>query len=145
VTELTSSVRVATAPVDLTAAYAVRHAVFVVGQQVPAELERDTADESAIHVVAEAGGRVVGAGRLVVDGDVGVLGRLAVLPELRGIGLGVRLVHLIEQQATERGCRMIELHAQVPVRGFYERLGYRAHGEEYDEAGMPHISMRKIL
>jgi predicted GNAT family N-acyltransferase len=136
---------VATGPADVAAAFAVRHEVFVVGQQVPPELERDAADGSAVHVVAEAGGRVVGAGRLVVDGAVGVLGRLAVLPELRGSGFGVQLVRLIEQQAVARGCTTVELHAQVPVRGFYQRLGYLAYGDEYDEAGIPHISMRKQL
>ena len=137
--------RVAASDDDLAAAYRVRHEVFVVGQGVPLDLERDAEDARAVHVVAEIDGRVIGAGRLVVSGDLGVLGRLAVLAELRGRGLGVHLVALIEEQARSRGCRVLELHAQVPVRGFYERLGYDAYGDEYDEAGIPHISMRKIL
>src|SRR4051794_36914375 len=108
-------------------------------------IERDDEDATAVHVVADDGGRVVGAGRLVVDGEVGVLGRLAVLASARERGLGVAMVALIEEQARVHGCRSVELHAQVPVRAFYERLGYAAFGDEYDEAGIPHISMRKPL
>jgi predicted GNAT family N-acyltransferase len=142
-------------PAEVAAAYAVRHEVFVVGQGVPIMIERDELDPSAHHVLARVDGAAVGAGRLVITRDapdsaaagapVGVLGRLAVLPAARGEGLGDRLVAVIEQLAVEHGCRVLELHAQVPVRGFYERLGYHAFGEEYEEAGIPHISMRKML
>jgi predicted GNAT family N-acyltransferase len=130
---------------DRAAAYAVRHEVFVVGQGVPPSIERDELDDTAEHVIAVRDGVVVGAGRLVISGATGVLGRLAVLPEARGTGLGVALVRLIEAVATDRGCAAVELHAQTYVRGFYEVLGYTAYGDEYEEAGIPHISMRKIL
>jgi predicted GNAT family N-acyltransferase len=127
-------------------AFAVRHEVFVVGQGVPLDLERDELDEAADHLVVRVDGRVMGAGRLVVaDHGIGVLGRLAVRAEARGAGLGVALVQAIEERARERGLRAIELHAQTYVREFYERLGYAAVGEEYLEAGIPHISMRKPL
>jgi predicted GNAT family N-acyltransferase len=140
-----ADVRVAATDADRAAAFAVRHEVFVVGQNVPLDIERDDEDATAVHVVAAVGDRVVGAGRLVMAADVGILGRLSVLDEVRGRGLGVAMVRLIEDQARAQGCREVELHAQVPVRGFYERLGYVAFGDEYDEAGIPHISMRKIL
>ena len=138
-------VRLATSTADRDAVFAVRHAVFVVGQNVPPEIERDDLDASADHVLADVDGRVVGAGRLVVDGDTGVLGRLAVLADEQGSGLGVQLVELIEERARARGCRLLELHAQTYVREFYERLGYAAFGDVYDEAGIPHISMSKPL
>jgi predicted GNAT family N-acyltransferase len=131
---------------DMAAAFAVRHEVFVVGQGVPVGLERDDLDDTADHLVARVDGRVVGAGRLVVRGDgVGVLGRLAVREQARGSGLGIALVRGIEERARERGVRLIELHAQTPVREFYERLGYVAYGDEFLEAGIPHISMAKTL
>ena len=139
------SIRLAVTTDEQAAVYDVRHTVFVVGQNVPLDIERDDVDESAEHVLAEVDGRVVGAGRLVVDGATGVLGRLAVLDEARGAGLGAQLVELIEERARARGCRVLELHAQTYVREFYERLGYVAYGNEYDEAGIPHISMSKIL
>jgi len=131
---------------DVADAFAVRHDVFVVAQGVPLDLERDELDETADHLVVRVDGRVMGTGRLFVGDDgVGVLGRLAVREEARGAGLGVALVRGIEERARERGLRAIELHAQTHVREFYERLGYVAFGEEYLEAGIPHISMRKPL
>jgi predicted GNAT family N-acyltransferase len=131
---------------DLAAAFAVRHEVFVVGQGVPPGLERDDLDETADHLVGRLAGRVMGTGRLVAGDDgVGVLGRLAVLEEARGAGLGVALVRGIEERARERGLHVVELHAQTYVREFYERLGYKAYGEEYLEAGIPHISMSKAI
>ena len=101
---------VVTAPEQVAQAYAVRHEVFVVEQGVPVELERDERDPAADHVLATRGSRPVGAGRLVVEpagfegidpalGPVGHLGRLAVLAEARGSGLGAAMVAVIEEQA----------------------------------------------
>lgn len=139
-------VAVASTPVDLDEVYRVRHAVFVDEQRVPIDIERDEQDATADHLLARVDGRALGAGRLVAGAEgVGVLGRLAVLPEARGTGLGVQLVRAIEKRARERGLRAVELHSQTHARVFYERLGYVAFGDEYDEAGIPHISMRKTL
>lgn len=127
------------------AAYRVREAVFVDEQAVAPEIERDAADEAADHFVGYAGGAAVAAGRLVVTGERGILGRLAVLPATRRHGVGAALVNAIEQRARERGLAAVELHAQTHARAFYEALGYRAYGEEYVEAGIEHVSMRKAL
>jgi predicted GNAT family N-acyltransferase len=127
-------------------AYAVRVRVFVEEQGVPLDLELDALDETADHFLARDGGRrPVGAGRLVAQDGVGVLGRLAVLPEARGTGVGVRLVRAIEEHARARGLTSVELHAQTRAGGFYRRLGYEAYGEEEMEAGIPHVWMRKPL
>lgn len=136
------------APADLAEAYPVRHAVFVLEQGVPVELERDAADATAHHVVARLdgalNGAVVGAGRLVCDGPVGILGRLAVLPSARGQGIGAALVDLLERLAWSAGCDAVELHAQTHALGFYLRLGYVVTGPEFLEAGIPHRGMRKV-
>ena len=132
-------------PGDLPAAMDVRRLVFVVEQAVPPDIERDGDDATADHAVALLDGRVVGTARLVSLGRVGVLGRMAVLPEARGRGVGDRLLRLIERRAAERGLTAVELHAQLHARGFYERAGYAADGPEYDEAGIPHVTMRKRL
>jgi predicted GNAT family N-acyltransferase len=158
-----------TTPAERTEAFGVRIAVFIDEQGVPADLELDELDATADHFLARVNGRPAGAGRLVpadqaglpggtgvpggaeveggfgMPGEVGLLGRLAVLPATRGTGLGVALVEAIEERARQRGLAMIELHAQTHARGFYDRLGYQAEGEEYLEAGIPHISMRKKL
>jgi predicted GNAT family N-acyltransferase len=137
---------VATEPADLEAVYAVRYEVFVEEQAVPIEIERDAEDASAVHLLARVDGVAIGAGRLVARPDgVGILGRLAVVRDRRGGGLGVRLVRRLEAEARSRGLHTAELHAQTHALAFYERLGYQAFGEEYEEAGIPHVSMRAAL
>ncbi|MFL1441828.1 GNAT family N-acetyltransferase, partial [Nocardiopsis protaetiae] len=79
------------------------------------------------------------------DGGAGLLGRMAVLPEQRGTGLGAALVRAAEDAARERGLAAMELHAQTHALGFYERLGYTAHGEEFLDAGIPHRHMVRDL
>lgn len=136
---------------DLPAAYALRHEVFVVGQGVPEDMELDELDAAADHAVAHDGDVLVGTGRLLspaqlgrTDG-VGGIGRMAVAAAARGRGVGAALLARLEERAVERGFAGIELHAQEHAQGFYVRAGYRAVGEPYDEAGIPHISMQRAL
>src|SRR4051794_28477336 len=133
-------------PEELAAAYALRYAVFVEEQGVPLDIERDAEDETADHVLVLRGDRVVGTGRLVDAGaGVAVLGRIAVSMPERGTGAGALVVAALEERARERAMTSVELHAQTSVVGFYLRLGYVAFGSEYEEAGIPHVSMRKPL
>lgn len=142
-------VRLATAG-DLPTVYALRHEVFVVGQDVPAELERDEHDDGCDHAVALRDGRVVGTGRLLSrSGDgraaTGTVGRMAVEAGERGCGVGAAVLVRLERRAVELGLAAVQLHAQVHARRFYERAGYTAYGQTYLEAGIEHVSMRKQL
>jgi predicted GNAT family N-acyltransferase len=133
-------------PADWPEVAALRTRVFVHEQGVPAEIERDDADATAVHVLARDGrGRVVATGRLVQDGGRASIGRMAVEPELRGRGHGAAVLAELHRQAALRGVREVELHAQVSARAFYERAGYTAVGEEYVEAGIVHVTMRRRL
>lgn len=134
-------VRVATAE-DLPAAFALRHEVFVLGQDVPEELERDELDAVSDHVVAVLDGEVVGTGRLLPSA---VIGRMAVRDDLRGQGIGAAVLEVLEARARERGFAAVELHAQVHATRFYEKAGYVPYGAVYLEAGIEHRSMRKDL
>ncbi|TQN31968.1 putative GNAT family N-acyltransferase [Haloactinospora alba] len=125
--------------------FTIRGAVFVAEQQVPVDEEPDSRDRDADHLLARLDGSPVGTGRMVVEGEQGLLGRLAVLPHARGTGAGKALVDGLEERAAKRGLAVVELHAQLHARGFYERLGYAAHGERFLEAGIPHLHMRKEL
>lgn len=92
--------------------------------------------------------RAVGGARLLRrPNGVAQIGRVAVLPAWRGSGLGVRLMRLLEELALARGYRESMLHAQVQAQAFYERLGYVAdpHAGAFDEDGIPHIRMTKVL
>ncbi|MFE3826736.1 GNAT family N-acetyltransferase [Streptomyces sp. NPDC059092] len=150
------TLRVARDPADIEACLAVRKEVFVVEQRVPEELEYDGRDGDAVQVLAvRDDGMPLGTGRLLYgpgvadrtggDPGTGSLGRLAVSPAARGLGIGAALVRAIEDAARERGLRVVDLHAQTHALGFYERLGYEAYGPEFPDAGIPHRSMRRPL
>ncbi|RKS09822.1 putative GNAT family N-acyltransferase [Nocardiopsis sp. Huas11] len=145
-------IRLAQDPRDLAAVFVIRGAVFVAEQEVPIEEEWDDRDPAADQFVALLDGVPVGTVRLVeqapADGTgqaSGLLGRLAVLPKGRGSGTGAALVRAVEERARERGFSSVELHAQTHALGFYERLGYTAHGEEFLDAGIPHLHMVRRL
>ncbi|WP_018657240.1 GNAT family N-acetyltransferase [Actinomadura flavalba] len=130
---------------DRAAALAIRMRVFVTEQGVPPEIELDADDAAARHFLARLDGRPVGTARLLDRDGTGVLGRLAVLPETRGTGLGAALVRAVEAQARAESLTAVRLHAQTSARGFYERLGYTAYGPEDEEAGIPHVWMHRRL
>ncbi|MGY1711390.1 GNAT family N-acetyltransferase [Geodermatophilus sp. SYSU D00758] len=133
-------------PADLPEVAALRTRVFVEEQGVPAEVERDALDATAVHALArDERGRVVATGRLVERGGVAVVGRMAVDAAARGRGFGAAVLAVLHRQALARGLAEVELHAQVSARGFYERAGYTAVGEEYEEAGIAHVTMRRAL
>ena len=137
-------------PADRPEIAALRTRVFVEEQGVPPEIEQDAADETAVHVLSRDGsGRVVATGRLLLrdDGTAGIagIGRMAADPGVRGRGHGAAVLGELHRQAELRGVTEVELHAQVIARGFYERAGYTAVGEEYEEAGIRHVTMRREL
>jgi predicted GNAT family N-acyltransferase len=127
-------------------ATAVRRAVFVAEQGVDESEELDGRDADAHHVVAYEDGTPVGTARLrLVDDAVAKAERVAVFEAHRETGVGTALMAAVEDIATERGATRMRLHAQTRVREFYERLGYEAVGEEFEEADIPHVAMVKEL
>jgi predicted GNAT family N-acyltransferase len=141
-----TEVRPARDPPEVWAALALRRAVFVNEQGVPLDDELDGLDDDAVHLVAvQPDAAVVGTCRLLRDGSSVKLGRLAVAPAARGRGLGGRLVFEAERVAREAGAARIVLAAQADAIGLYERLGYRAYGERFLDAGLEHRMMEKAL
>jgi predicted GNAT family N-acyltransferase len=120
----------------------VRHAVFVVEQRVPEELEWDEADAVALHALASAAGVPIGTARLLPDGHIG---RIAVLREWRGRGAGDALLASMLDAARERGFDTALLNAQVHALDFYRRHGFEAEGDVFLDAGIPHRAMRLDL
>ena len=127
------------------AVYALRHEVFVIEQNVPAELECDELDDSATHLVALCGNDVIGTLRIVVTGQTTKIGRMAVRAAFRKQGMGSRLMDRAAEVASHMGLREIVLHAQLTARDFYRRHGYREEGGIFEEAGILHVSMRKRM
>lgn len=125
------------------ACFAVRHDVFVVGQNVPANLELDGLDDRCTHFVALVDGRVVGTARLRIVDQTAKAERVAVRAEARGSGLGHRLMDALEAEARRLGHTEVVLSAQKQVISFYAQRGYVADGPIYVEAGIDHQKMRR--
>src|SRR5512145_878094 len=122
------SIRIVSWPDARTDAMRVREAVFVVEQGVPPEIELDEWDAQCDHALAsEPGGRVVGTGRLLPDGHIG---RMAVLGDWRGRGVGGAILAALIERAAARGMKRLLLNAQTHAVPFYARHGFVAFGEE---------------
>ncbi len=125
----------------------IRIEVFVDEQMIPLELENDEDDAAAFHAVAYNGlGQVVATGRLLKGQQrQGRIGRMAVKRVLRGSGQGAAVLTALLSEATRRGDTEMALHAQTSAQGFYERLGFKARGDVFDEVGLTHIEMFLVL
>ena len=131
---------------DLATCLSLRRRVFIEEQGVPEADELDGTDDGAIHLLATVQGRPVGTARLKIAGEAGKIGRVCVLPEARGTGLGRALVlAAVDRLAAEPGVTVAKLSAQADAVGFYERLGFIAHGPVYPDAGIPHRDMTRAL
>ncbi|HEY0197751.1 MAG TPA: GNAT family N-acetyltransferase [Rhodanobacter sp.] len=121
----------------------IRQQVFVVEQHVPEARERDGIDPECWHVLAhDDAGQPIGCGRLT---QAHKIGRMAVLREWRGRGVGVALLRELVARARSLGWPAIGLAAQVGAIAFYERAGFVAYGDEFEDAGLQHRSMRLVL
>ncbi len=121
----------------------IRRRVFVEEQKVPEALEWDGIDAECRHVIAENGaGEAIGCARLLPDGHIG---RVAVLAEARGHGVGDALLRRMIALASELGHERVIVNAQTHALAFYERHGFVAVGPEFDDAGIPHRAMERRL
>ena len=139
---MTAEVRRAAGPDEVAAALALRAAVFIDEQGVPLEEELDGRDGEALQLVAvDADGTVVGTCRLLAEGTVMKLGRLAVAPAARRSGIALRLLRLADAEARAAGAEATVLAAQVYALPLYERAGYAARGDVFLDAGIEHVRM----
>ena len=120
----------------------IRKTVFIHEQNVPPELEFDGLDNSAIHALISIEGEYVATGRLLDDGHIG---RVAILKAYRNQKLGSKLVLSLVEEAKQKGYSRVYLGSQTHAIGFYQKLGFSAFGEEFMDAGIPHLSMGKTL
>ena len=138
-TERRYKLRLAHWPEDRDALRLVRETVFVQEQKVPIELEWDGIDDQCLHMLAEDDqGNPVGTGRLLPDGHIGLM---AVLGEWRGQGVGTALLRALMEEGEKRGFRELVLAAQLQAIPFYEKEGFVAEGDVFDDAGIPHRNM----
>ncbi len=127
---------------------ATREAVFMREQHMPADLEWDGLDEACRHALAvSAQGSAIGCGRIVPPSgrEPARIGRLAVLQEWRGRMVGTALLEALLDYASSKHYPEVVVHAQVQAEPFYRRFGFTPEGEEFLDAGIPHVRMRLVL
>src|ERR1700740_1672451 len=132
-------------------AWAIRRRVFIEEQHVPEEIELDADDARAIHALALEGAspaspeRPGGCGRMLEHGEYVKIGRMAVLAERRGTGVGRRVLEFLIEHARQRGFRRAVLDAQMHAEGFYLKQRFIPIGEVFEEAGIMHRRMERAL
>jgi len=122
-------------------AFEIRRRVFIEEQGVPESIELDSDDAHAYHALAMLGEQAIGCARMVPHHEYVKIGRMAVIREWRGRGVGRRLLDFLVGEARSLGYRRAVLHAQLHAEGFYLKAGFRPIGPEFDEAGIPHRRM----
>ncbi len=131
---------------DIAICRALRRIVFIDEQGVSEADEVDDKDGAAIHLLAQLGGVPIGSARLLCDGATGKIGRVCVLAEHRGSGAGAALIRAsVAHLRTLHWIEKVKLGAQVHALGFYEKLGFAAIGEVYQDAGIAHRHMILML
>jgi len=123
-------------------AYPIRLAVFVKEQGVPEELELDEEDPLAWHAIARLDGQAIGTARLQKDGKIG---RMAVIQAYRRQGVASAMMNVLLKFGRQHGINQFYLHAQIEALPFYERFGFVANGPVFNEAGIAHQIMRKVI
>ena len=121
----------------------IRTLVFINEQLVPPELEWDGYDNDCWHVIASANdAEYIATGRMLYDGHIG---RMAVLPEFRGQGIGSSMLNELINLAKQQGLKEVFLHAQTSAIEFYQKHGFIISSDEFMDAGIPHVTMRKTM
>ena len=122
--------------------FALRREVFIVEQGVPEEIEHDADDMTATHIIGIMDGAVVAVARILFKPEYAKIGRVAIAASHRGQKIGARLIEFAIQLAAERGQPHCYLESQSDKTGFYARLGFVAFGDEFMDAGIPHLRMK---
>ena len=120
----------------------IRNEVFTKEQNVDSSMDFDGLDDEAIHVLIACNNDFVGTGRMLKDGHIG---RLAVLKEYRGQGLGNCIVKALIEEAVKWDLKRVYLGAQKHAIDFYRKLGFSAYGESFNEVNIEHVSMETFI
>jgi predicted GNAT family N-acyltransferase len=121
--------------------WAIRHEVFVIGQNCPEELEWEHEEEST-HYLALLDGEPVGTARWRETENGIKLERFAVLAVARNKGIGSALVQALTQELGTTG-KLLYLHAQLEAAPLDAKFGFKPKGENFWEAGIEHVKMEK--
>ena len=127
---------------DTSEPFAIRRTVFIEEQGVPEQEEYDEFDKDALHLLVYVDEVPAATGRIWHEGTGFRIGRLAVLKEYRGQKIGDLAVRLLIYKAFSSGAQSLTVNAQTYIMPLYRKFGFKEYGEEFLEAGLPHMSMR---
>lgn len=125
----------------------IRKTVFVEEQGFSLEIEIDEIEDQCEYLTLySAQNQPLATARIYPYADgVHKLQRIAVLKSQRGKKLGERLMTEMENHAKKYGIKRLILGAQNSAIGFYQKCGYQVFGDGYDEEGVAHHNMQKML
>lgn len=118
---------------------AVRTPVFIEEQAVTPEFEWDDIDATAVHLLATLNHEPVACLRII---DYKKIGRMAVLKQYRGNGLGTALLLEAVALCKKHGCKSVFLSAQTHAIAFYKKAGFKQISDEYCDVDIPHVDMQ---
>jgi predicted GNAT family N-acyltransferase len=131
---------------ELYECFKIRTVVFVEEQKVPAVEEIDEFEDESTHYVLIIDNKIVGTARTRIIDNYGKIQRVAILKEYRGKGFGKLLMEkIIKNLSKNKSLKYIKLGAQCYAQKFYEKLGFKAYGDIFDDAGIPHINMKIVI
>ena len=145
--DLELDLRVASEPAEIEAHFEIRRQVFVEEHGLFDGTDRDTHDDTGVHIIACLNRQIVGAVRCYPEGEgVWYGGRLAVHTDFRKYDLGARLVRkAVETMECTTGVTRFLANVQIQNVHYFERLGWISLGEPFLHRGMRHQVMEKIL
>ncbi|MFN6560376.1 MAG: GNAT family N-acetyltransferase [Nostoc sp. ChiSLP01] len=139
-------IKVAKIPEEFPAIAAIRKSVFQEEQGVDPVLEFDGKDETSHHLIAYLDDKAVGTTRIrYLDGQTAKIERLAVLSTARGQGIGKKIMENALFFLASKNIREVVIHSQEYIKDLYQKLGFVEEGQIFEEAGIPHVKMRKSL
>jgi predicted GNAT family N-acyltransferase len=138
--------KIAKSEEDIKDAQSVRFGVFTKEQGIDHDADADGLDAESDHVVAYSDGEPVGTVRMrYIETNVAKIERFAVKSKVRGQGIGKLIMEKALEHLKSKNIREVVLDSQYHAKGFYEKFGFEQEGEEFEEVGIPHVKMKKLL
>lgn len=140
------SIKVATSPEELKGIQEIRKIVFQSEQGVDPNLDFDGKDETSTLLIASLNGEFIGTVRVrKLDEKTAKIERLAVLKIARGYGAGKQLMSEALSIIKSQNIPEVVIHAQEYIKGLHSSLGFEEEGDVFEEAGIRHVKMRKVM
>ncbi|BAZ14290.1 GCN5-related N-acetyltransferase [Calothrix sp. NIES-4071] len=139
-------IKLADSPKEFEAIEQIREVVFQKEQGVDRNLDFDGRDETSERLIASLNGTFIGTARIrYIDANLAKIERLAVLETARGYGIGKKLMLRALDIIKSKNIPEVVIHAQEYIKSLHEQIGFQQEGDVFEEAGIRHVKMRKLL